>query len=61
MNFWIAVIFFCNSGTCSFWKATDIYDTKIQCEKVLSDALDKFEAHTDIAAGACLEIKLVKA
>jgi len=61
MNFWVAVIFFCHGGECSFWKATDVYDTKTQCEGVLAGALDVFEPNTDAAAGGCLEIKLVKA
>ena len=60
MNFWIGVIFFCMPGECSFWKATEVYDTKEQCEQMISGALDIFEANTEVASGACLEIKLVK-
>ena len=60
MNIWIAVIFFCHGGDCAFWKATDVYDTKAQCEEVLSGALDIFEPNTNAAAGTCLEVKLTK-
>lgn len=61
MNFWIAVVFFCQSGDCGFWKPTEVYDTKAQCEEVLIRALDILEPNMDAAAGGCLEIKLVKA
>lgn len=61
MNFWIAVVFFCLPGDCSFWKAEQVFDTKEQCEATVAGALDVFEARTEIAAGACLEVKLVRA
>jgi hypothetical protein len=61
MNFWVAVIFFCHSGTCSFWKASEVFDTKAQCERVLVGALETFDAHAEVSSGACLEIKLVRA
>ena len=61
MNFWIGVVFFCLPGDCSFWKAEQVFDTKAECEETVSGALDVFERNTDVAAGACLEVKLVKA
>jgi hypothetical protein len=54
MNFWVAVIFFCHSGACSFWKASEVFDTKAQCERVLVGALETFDAHAEVSSGACL-------
>ena len=61
MNFFIAVIFFCLPSDCSFWKAEQVFDTKEQCEATVAGALDVFESEAEIAAGACLKIKLVEA
>lgn len=60
MSFFIGVIFFCLPGDCAFWKAEQIFDTKAQCEVVISDAMDVFERNSEVAAGACLEIRMTR-
>ena len=58
MSFFVGVIFFCLPGDCAFWKAEQIFDTKAQCEDVISGAMDVFERNSEVAAGACLEIRM---
>jgi hypothetical protein len=59
MNFWIAVVFFCLPGDCSFWKAEQVFDSKTECEEVVGKALDVFHENAEVAAGACLKVKLL--
>lgn len=60
MSFWVGVVFFCLPGDCAFWKAEEVFDTKAKCEKALDKALDVFENHSEIASGACLQIRLAR-
>jgi hypothetical protein len=60
VNFWVAVVFFCLPGDCSFWKAEQVFDSKTRCEEVVSDALDVFQENAEVAAGACLKIRMTQ-
>lgn len=60
MNFYIAVVFFCIPGDCSFWKAEQVFDSKARCEEVVSDALDVFHENAEVAAGACLQVRMTQ-
>jgi len=60
MNFFMAVVFFCTPGDCGFWKSDQIFDTKVECEKTLTEALDVLEANSEMAAGACLKIRMAR-
>lgn len=61
MNFWLGVVFFCLPGDCSFWKADQVFDTKAECEQVVANALDVFQENAEVAAGACLKIRMTRA
>lgn len=60
MNFFVAVVFFCVPGDCSFWKADQVFNSLKECEKVLTDALDVLETNSDMAAGACMKIRMAR-
>lgn len=60
MNFFVGVVFFCLPWECSFWKAEKVFESKAECEEVVAKALDVFYEDVEVAAGACLKIKLVR-
>lgn len=57
MNFYIAVIFFCISGECAFFKDDTNYYIKADCEKKVVTVIQGLNSRASVNNGACLLIK----
>ena len=60
MNLFIAVIFFCVSGECSFWKSEVGYYNVEECAKQVEKIMTILEDNGVQSAGTCLPINLNK-
>lgn len=58
MNFYIAVVFFCINGSCSFFKGDINYYDKADCEKKVIAIIEDLNSRDIQNDGVCLPIKL---
>jgi hypothetical protein len=56
MKLFIAVVFFCVNGECSFWKSNDNFYKVEECAVEVQKAMQFFNDQGVVAAGTCLPI-----
>jgi hypothetical protein len=57
MNFYIAIIFFCMNGECSFAKDPTNYYNQVDCEKQVIAVIQALNSRAIVNDGACLLIQ----
>jgi hypothetical protein len=57
MHFYIAIIFFCASGECAFFKDSHNYYNKADCEKQVMAVTEVLTSRAVVNYGACFLIK----
>ena len=58
MTVWLAVAFFCVDGECSFYRSTQLFNTRGQCLHHLSATLEVLDEKAEVALGNCFDIRI---